>query len=88
MALGRLWAGKVFGTNTGNLFIELNGDDSALQGTLRVNEPGVGIAVYSIEAVFDGVNLSLKGKPEVAPEGVALGQLTAHAALTARGELD
>jgi hypothetical protein len=30
MALGRLWAGGAFGTNTGNLFLKLEGEDAAL----------------------------------------------------------
>ncbi len=50
MALERLWAGKAYGTNTGNLFVKLEGDDAALVGTLRLNEAGVGLAVYSINS--------------------------------------
>ena len=49
MALGRLWAGRVYGTNMGNLFVKLEGDDPALMGTLRFNESGVGVVVYCID---------------------------------------
>lgn len=48
MTLGRLWAGRAYGTNTGNVFVELNGNDEALTGTLHLNEPGVGPAVYEV----------------------------------------
>ena len=30
MALGRLWAGRAYGTNTGNVFVKLEGKDAAL----------------------------------------------------------
>ena len=33
--IGRLWAGRVFGTNTGNLFVELETTADELRGTLR-----------------------------------------------------
>ena len=87
MPLGRLWAGSVYGTNTGNLFVELNGDDTALSGTLRFNEPGVGIVIYSIRGSFDGSVLTLNGDPQTQTEGILLGALHARAVLGRRNEL-
>jgi hypothetical protein len=87
MALGRLWAGRAFGTNTGNVFIKLDGTDSALNGTLHLNEPGVGLVVYSIQGAFDGNQLTLTGEPQSQIEGITFGQLTATANLNTRGEL-
>ena len=33
MALEHLWAGRAYGTNTGNLFVKLSGGDDALSGS-------------------------------------------------------
>ena len=87
MALGKLWAGRVYGTNTGNVFVKLEGADGALTGTLHFNEPHVGIAVYSIKGAFDGQCLTLTGDPQTNMDEVAFGQLTATAHLNTKGEL-
>ncbi len=88
MALGRLWAGRAYGTNTGDLFVKLEGDDAALVGSLRLNEAGVGLAVYSINGSFDGARLTFTGEPQTQIEGVAFGQLKATATLSPRGDLE
>ncbi len=88
MALGKLWAGKIFGTNTGNIFVKLKGDDDALTGTLHVNEDGLGLYAYDITGSFDGARLSLSGKLEKEVEGAVFGELRATADLTPRGDLD
>ena len=87
MALGRLWAGRAYGTNAGNVFVKLAGDDTALNGTLHLNEPGVGLVVYSVHGAFDGHQLTLTGEPQTQIEGFSFGQLTATAKLSTRGEL-
>lgn len=87
MPLSRLWAGRAYGTNTGNLFVQLEGEDAALTGTLRLNEPGVAIVVYDITGSFDGTELSITGVPRAQIEGLVLGQLTASARLDSKGEL-
>jgi hypothetical protein len=87
MALGRLWAGNVYGTNTGNLFVRLEGDDKALKGTLRQHDRDYGVVVvYDIIAIFDGARLEIEGKPQQ-KEGVALGLLKATATLQPNGTL-
>jgi hypothetical protein len=75
MALGRLWAGRAYGTNTGNLFVKLKGEDAALAGTLRLNDPEVGLAEYSVTGSFDGLRLTLAGEPQTHIEGVSFGRL-------------
>ena len=79
MALGRLWAGQIYGTNTGKLFVKFDSaeDDSALTGELRLNEPGVAIVIFKIVGRFDGSLLRLEGTPETETEGVRLGPLKA-----------
>ncbi|MGQ0484979.1 MAG: hypothetical protein ACT4SY_06465 [Hyphomicrobiales bacterium] len=88
MALGRLWAGKVFGTSTGNLFVKIEGEDSALKGTLHHNESEVGIVVYEISGSFDGSRLSIEGTSQTQIERVKFGRLKATASLQPTGNLD
>lgn len=87
MALGHRWAGQAYGTNTGNLFVKLEGNDDALAGTLHMNEPGVGLVVYSLQGAFDGNQLTLTGESQTQIEGYVFGQLTVSGALTTKGEL-
>jgi len=84
--IGKLWAGRVFGTNTGNLFIEFQETGHKVSGTLRFLDRLFGLAVYSIEGTFDEV-LKISGKPAQSGEGITLGELTAEARLTPEGNL-
>lgn len=88
MALGHLWAGQAFGTNTGNLFVKLYGSDESLTGTVHLNDPAFGLTVYRVSGAFDGDNLKLTGQPEVEVDEVILGQISASAMLDARGVLN
>ena len=88
MALGRLWAGRAYGTNTGNLAVTLEDDGGALRGTLRFLDQQFGVAVYAIEGTFDGSHLKLHGLPESHAEGLVATPLTATANLNGRGILN
>lgn len=87
MAFGKRWAGKAFGTNVGNVFVTLDGEDMALTGTLRMNELGVGVAVYDVQGKFEASTLMLTGEPQAEVEGVEFGQLKVIGTLNAQGEL-
>ncbi len=84
--LGELWAGHVYGTNTGNLFLELDSDGPDISGTLRFMDTQFGVAVYHVTGRFDG-KLHLKGTPQQPKPGVELGTLIAEADLTSEGSL-
>lgn len=86
MPLSKRWAGRVFGTNTGNVFVKLEGEDGELTGTLRINEPGV-VAVYEIQGTFEAPTLTLKGQPQTQIEGVEFGEFTGTGKLHANGQL-
>jgi hypothetical protein len=88
MAIGNKWAGKLYGTNTGNLFATLEGDDASLIGKLHLNDPVSGLVVYAITGTFDGQRLYFQGEPEELIEGVELGKLEAKALFNSRGELE
>ena len=86
-ALGKLWAGKVYGTNTGNLFIEFKRvEPPHVSGTLRFMDTAFGLAVYSIEGTLDDA-LKITGKPTQGAQGTQLGDLTVEAKLTPEGNL-
>lgn len=87
MTLGRLWAGRAYGTSTGNLFVKLEGEDASLTGTLHLNESDVGLLVFAIRGEFDGSCVRFTGEPENQMVDVSLGQLDATAVLNTRGEL-
>lgn len=87
MALTKRWAGKAWGTNIGNVFVKLDGEDAALTGTLRMNEVGVGIGVYAVQGSFEAPTLTLVGQPEAQMEGVEFGLLRLTGTMNAKGEL-
>lgn len=85
--IGRLWAGRVYGTNTGNLFIEFSKSEPDIAGILRFMDSAFGLAVYAIQGTFDKETLRITGTPEKGAEGVELGGLTVEAKLTPEGNL-
>lgn len=87
MALTKRLAGKAYGTNIGNVFLKLEGEDNALTGILRMNEPGVAIAVYAVQGYFEAPTLKLNGQSQVQVEGLEFGELTATGTMNARGEI-
>src|SRR3546814_17253047 len=58
-----------------------------LSGTLRMNEEGVGIAVYAVQGSFDAPILSLTGQPLAQIEGIEFDQLTVTGTMNAKGEI-
>jgi hypothetical protein len=84
--LGRLWAGYAYGTNTGNLFLELDTSEQAVTGTLRFLDNLFGLVVYRVSGTFDGT-LRLDGKPLQVRPGIEQGDLTVVATLTPEGNL-
>jgi hypothetical protein len=87
MPLSRLWAGRVYGTHTGNVFVKLQGQDEALSGTLRFAQDGAGLVVYNVHGSFDGTRLMLLGTVAMQPPGSVAGDLSAEAYLKATGNL-
>jgi hypothetical protein len=59
--VGHLWAGNIFGTNTGKVFLELTGEDTALTGVVRVNDDKFGPIVFDVAGSSTGSVISLSG---------------------------
>lgn len=85
--LGKLWAGRIWGTNTANVFAKFDVTDSAISGTIRLNDPVFGVSVYSVTGTFDGSTLDASGTSTQSPEGVSFGTVTLKGALTPQGNL-
>lgn len=85
-SIGKLWAGNVYGTNTGRLFIEFIETEPNITGVLRFMDSSFGLTVYEISAVY-GDKISITGKPKQAAENVLVGDLTAEAEITPEGNL-
>lgn len=87
MKLAKLWAGRVSGTNVGNVFLEIGGQPDKLSGTISLNEPNVGIAKYDIDGSLVDNCLTLSGQPSNKIEGFELGELSAEVKFNNQGEL-
>lgn len=85
--LGKLWAGRVYGTNTGNVFIDFKNPGPDVGGTLRFMDNAFGLAIYDIQGTFDEETLQVTGKPTKNSEGHELGDLAVEAKLTPEGNL-
>lgn len=83
--IGKLWAGAVYGTNTGNLFIEFDESGSNIVGILRFMDTLYGLSIFSIQGTFDEETLRIIGNPTKGAEDVT--SLTVEAKLTPEGHL-
>lgn len=80
------WAGRIYGTNTGNLFIEIAQEGVDVSGIIRLMDNAYGLAIYKFVGTFDE-KLKLDCKPHQAPQGIELGEVTVEAVLTPEGNL-
>lgn len=84
--LSKLWAGRIYGTNTGNFFLKFDQTAPKLKGRLRFLDAEYGVALYDIQGTFED-SLELKGSPAGTPVEVNLGDLEVTAKLTSEGHL-
>ena len=85
--LGRRWAGRIFGTNTGNVFAELYDDGGTLKGVIRISDDRLGLAIFDVTGgSFDGARLTFDAAPPGGPTPI-LGTVKATADLQPDGTL-
>ncbi len=84
--LGRLWAGHVYGTNTGNLFLEFDAVEPVVAGTLRFMDSQFGLVLYRIEGKFEE-RLVVSGTSLQANPEIQAGDVVIEANLTPEGLL-
>jgi len=85
-SLATKWAGRLYGTNTGNLFLEITQDGETVKGIARFLDNLYGLALYEFTGTFDGT-LKLNCKPLDSSIAEGLGDVTVEAVLTPEGNL-
>lgn len=83
----QLWAGNIFGTNTGNVFLDVRGSDDQLNGILRISDDKFGVVVYEVSGSFNGSKLSLSGNATQEIEGMQFGDIQATGNVATAGEI-
>jgi hypothetical protein len=82
--IASLWTGRIFGTNTGNVFLELSQTGSHLAGRLRVMDNILGSSIYKCSGTInDGIVLQCE--PETEDPEVLQGKVTVQGKFTASG---
>jgi hypothetical protein len=88
-----LWAGNIYGTNTGKVFLELRAEDGRLTGVARLNDDSLGVVVYNVSGT-QGEEVALECVPTQVPEDVeaepvrVTGRLVPDGSVTGRWETD
>lgn len=83
--LDKQWAGRIAGTNTGNVFLLLASTTNPLTGTFRFLDDKYGVAVYTVTGELNE-RLQLKGIPSSVSVGAELGEIDIKGVLNDRGE--
>jgi hypothetical protein len=85
-SLAKLWAGRVYGTNTGNVFIDLTQTEPTVAGVFRFMDSVYGVCVYDVTGIFED-RLVLTGKLKQGIDGLQYGDITVEARLSPEGAL-
>ena len=80
------WAGRLYGTNAGNVFIELQQEETSLRGIARFLDDAFGLVIYELTGSV-GERIDLKLVPKEAPDGIEVGEGTAFGHLQPDGTL-
>ena len=80
------WAGRIYGTNTGNVFLEISQKDASIKGRLRIMDSVYGVSLYTcVGTVSDSIEMTCE--PEQDIEGVVQGTVTVQGRLDEEGRL-
>jgi hypothetical protein len=84
--LANKWAGRLYGTNTGNLFIELQQDGEKLSGVIRIMDSLYGLSVYDFTGTYKD-KIDLYCVPRATGKEQLMGEVSIEAILTPEGNL-
>ncbi len=87
IALNPLWAGQIYGTNTGKIFLEIAPDDNGYAGTLRLADDQFGLSLFKVVVQQTEDLITLQGNPITKDENVELSQFAAVAKLKSNGQM-
>lgn len=85
--LANRWAGRLYGTNTGNVFLDMTHDGQSISGRLRIMDSIFGVSIYDYTGTLDEELLLLKCTPSQTSNGVELGVVTVNGCLTPEGNI-
>jgi hypothetical protein len=81
------WAGRIFGTNTGNLFLDIIQEENKLSGEVRINDLDFGVTIYQILGTTNG-SIEFNIIPKKAGEGIQVSPGRVSAELKPDGSLE
>lgn len=84
--LANRWAGRLYGTNTGNIFLDLAQDGEKVFGRLRVMDSIFGVSLYEYTGTINE-ELVLNCVPAQAVEGTELGNVFVRGHLSPEGSI-
>jgi hypothetical protein len=84
--LANNWAGRLYGTNTGNVFLDLAQDGQKVNGRLRIMDSIFGVSIYKYTGTLNE-ELILDCVPEQEIDGVELGNVSVRGHLTPEGSI-
>jgi len=58
------WAGRITGTNNGNVFVEVKQDEARLYGVARINDPVFGTSTYNFTGVVENETITFDLTPD------------------------
>jgi len=74
-SLANKWAGRLYGTNTGNIFLELTQSGNKVSGRLRIMDSIFGVSIYDHTGTIEE-GIVLHCVPAQAVEDDELGEVT------------
>ncbi|MGZ9738306.1 hypothetical protein ACXX83_07685 [Pseudomonas sp. GNP012] len=85
-SLANHWTGRLFGTNTGNIFLELSQSNNNISGQLRIMDSVFGVSLYSYTGTI-GDEITLHCTPLKSDEGVQISVVDVKGTLTPQGSI-
>ncbi|WP_232492893.1 hypothetical protein [Novosphingobium kaempferiae] len=88
--IGKNWNGYIFGTNTGKVSVQMEGENNALTGIIRIADDNHGVSVFNVTGTYIDGKIELKGKvvPASQASDIQYGEITVSGALTPEGRLN
>lgn len=78
------WAGRLYGTNTGNFFFDVSQDGNKISGKIRIMDNVMGVSVYTYVGTIDD-EIQMECTPIEEIEGVVQGSVTVKGHLNSKG---
>ena len=84
----RNWAGRIYGTNTGNASLQVKKSNGNFVGSLRFLDSAYGLAIYDVTLSLVGEDIEITGLPTDQSTAEVLSKLNATGRLNSHGEIE